>query len=1126
MVSRSDGAGVSPYSTGGGGTVLEHRYAAVILSSLLTGDSLDELGDPVLVPDAIKLQASAFSKVDDILITARPSQSDDDFQVCIGVRRDPDIVPSDDASVALIGSFLAEISERWLEIQAGRHRLVLAVAQRSVHGDEVARLAHIAAGRGPGEFRTEAAQSGPTNARVRARLDQLDRVVVKAAAARAIDATTVSAKELTWRLLSALRVQHIRLEDGDERDRTQAVNRLRRVAAEDSTRAAEEVLNRIEHLVGGWAPSAARVTEPMLRRDLAARLKPRFSSLMSGSEAAAPDPDALVRGPIAHLGLAKDFEEAQTLEERDPAAAADRYARIADTLESSGWIPFALALREQEAKAHHRAGDHTAGVAADVAMLASALPSGEVWRAVSVTRRLANEQIDAPDELIRAANALGDLAAYEHFHQVALDDVTASIDALRAGDSHCLLAATWFAEHAVGNGRGDLLRSRAASLSILADTVAHPDALLQARLRACLADADTTGTVWPTLIRSARADYPAPITALIMARHARYLASAGQGQAALDRYDDAIERAVRCGNHHDAAAWTEAHNLVRIRYGLERDKIGQAYPTAAALRAAGRGSALPEPFSARERALARLANNANPSETLQALTQYLRQATATASWLEEREANELLGCCHLDNGETATAIGLLISAGADKVLETLSTRLPEEPFPFLVPDDFPDQPRWWRHSTLTAVRAAADLIPDDHARTWVDAALREIADEQVVPFGTRSSRQAAFGAFACLIDASTGKQAERFLNLTARTLDSRTRRHRTIDESYAQVLIRIASHHSGLLQVEAVDRMCHGLLIDGSMANVALGLGEPALRLQPSVVSERCTAAAATGNVDAALALILAEAPADAARPLARTLLDRALGRTDGIDPDITASRAHAALLIGHLLPPTDRESFAQAMAARVRSDHHTAQQRQDALDALAVLAPYLSLEQRAHPLGAALEAAEGRLDGSAHDDLGSTSAFDRYQLTMGPATLRFHGVATAAYLAEGPPDTQRITELAFRLLSQAEGSAERLVTEALVHLPNNQYLLSVPMLAGHSSEWIRALAAHLWSTGENRASSADLGAYLAADRSPRVRCTLASRLPDSEDCDTLRETLRRDCRRSVRTAAASLAAK
>ena len=38
----------SSYSTRGGGVVLEHRYGALILSHLLTGDPVPELDDGVL----------------------------------------------------------------------------------------------------------------------------------------------------------------------------------------------------------------------------------------------------------------------------------------------------------------------------------------------------------------------------------------------------------------------------------------------------------------------------------------------------------------------------------------------------------------------------------------------------------------------------------------------------------------------------------------------------------------------------------------------------------------------------------------------------------------------------------------------------------------------------------------------------------------------------------------------------------------------------------------------------------------------------------------------------------------------------------------------------------------------
>jgi hypothetical protein len=77
LIQVSDGGGdsrgpkpASPHSTGGGGVVLEHPYGAVLLTSLLTGDPITNLGDNV-VPVRIAFQASAFSPVDDIVVAGR-----------------------------------------------------------------------------------------------------------------------------------------------------------------------------------------------------------------------------------------------------------------------------------------------------------------------------------------------------------------------------------------------------------------------------------------------------------------------------------------------------------------------------------------------------------------------------------------------------------------------------------------------------------------------------------------------------------------------------------------------------------------------------------------------------------------------------------------------------------------------------------------------------------------------------------------------------------------------------------------------------------------------------------------------------------------------------------------------
>ncbi|MDQ0943880.1 hypothetical protein [Streptomyces sp. V1I1] len=153
--------GVSPYSMGGGGTVLEHRYAAVLLSTLLTGSSLDELGDALIEPVEIRLQASQFSPVDDIMIIGRRQRGGDEFTVCVGVRRDPSFVPSHEPMVKLVGSYLREVTEHWGEVESGHRKLVLAAVDRSAHAFQVGALTRIANGKGWRHSETQPPAQGP-----------------------------------------------------------------------------------------------------------------------------------------------------------------------------------------------------------------------------------------------------------------------------------------------------------------------------------------------------------------------------------------------------------------------------------------------------------------------------------------------------------------------------------------------------------------------------------------------------------------------------------------------------------------------------------------------------------------------------------------------------------------------------------------------------------------------------------------------------------------------------------------------------------------------------------------------------------------------------------------------------
>ncbi|MFC7266742.1 hypothetical protein [Streptomyces lutosisoli] len=99
----------SPYSTGGGGVWLEHRYAATLVGALLTEDPISELGDDV-VPHSVRLQASYISPIDDVVVEGR-TRDDRVRRVSIGVRRDPDLTTSDEKSVPLVRSFLRVVTE-------------------------------------------------------------------------------------------------------------------------------------------------------------------------------------------------------------------------------------------------------------------------------------------------------------------------------------------------------------------------------------------------------------------------------------------------------------------------------------------------------------------------------------------------------------------------------------------------------------------------------------------------------------------------------------------------------------------------------------------------------------------------------------------------------------------------------------------------------------------------------------------------------------------------------------------------------------------------------------------------------------------------------------------------------
>jgi len=824
------------------------------------------------------------------------------------------------------------------------------------------------------------------------------------------------------------------------------------------------------------------------------------------SEAAAIASDAMVRGPVQHLGLQEDLEAARRLRKEQPAQAAREFQRLADALETAGFVAHALQIRRDQAVALHDAQETAAAVAVDLQVMAWELETGEPGLALSVIRRLEASEAEVPEPLIRAIEALGALASYEHDHDISLGEVANAVDALQDGDPGLASAFMMFAEYAVAEGRLSFITERAERFEAVAGA-ARAGSQEHARLRACLADAGV-GEPWEDFHYTIRTTWPPKLAALLMARHGRHLVKRQKATAALSRYADAIALATEEGAIDDVANWLQTQDLIRIRFGLTQPfSINEGYRRILTLRAAGDGgSVLPTGVRLRERALSRMQKR-QLADAAQAVGAYRSRSTVTADWSGEQEAEHLLGLLHQKVAQPEQALLHHLAAGDADELANVAKLLPEKSLDLPPDQNLIELADWYRVSAFRAAAATADLLPDDHARLWIDTALAELDLNRPTLPRAASAVQAAFAAVAALLSASTLEQAQRFLSHSGPLLDRKPGSHRRTDREHMQALIVIAHTHAPLREA-AIRSMCGALLCADHLAASILNRGVAALALAPDIVAEQCTPPAREGNTNAALALILVETNIVDAAPAARNQLPLP---PPGSDSEDQPRRDLSALaLLAAAVGPPERETLSDSLVAYALHREDAVFQRRDALHALAALAPHLDHNTRARHFTTAMDFARGHHDGSADDDL-PNEPFDRIRFNLGPTTLRPDGLLAAACLARPGQQSADVSACALEILQTHDGDRDTIV-RALFQLPWKDVHLEPTSLAIHSDHLIRLLAAGLWCEAEH--ANPVTGQVLAGDRNALVRQYMATHA----DKTHLRELLKADPRRSVRS--------
>lgn len=271
----------SPYATGGGGTVLEHRFGATVLAALLVGDPIPGLGDDFTV-ERVAFQASAESAVDDLVVTgvSKGDGTTEHRKLAIGVRHAPTIGSSDAKFVKLLRDCLVTQERHDVAFDNGSYRLSLVVAAHHVGAAELSELADLARKFGTSEeFHKTVTAPGRFSKELRSRLTLLEEATAAAQEGHT-ELPSRPTRDLCWRLLRSLWVHQCRLES-DDTDRTQCVQRLKSLV--ESAADADALFERLCKVAADCAIGGGVVDEGALRRLLAGRVRIARSRSYAGS---------------------------------------------------------------------------------------------------------------------------------------------------------------------------------------------------------------------------------------------------------------------------------------------------------------------------------------------------------------------------------------------------------------------------------------------------------------------------------------------------------------------------------------------------------------------------------------------------------------------------------------------------------------------------------------------------------------------------------------------------------------------------------------------------------------------------------------------------------------------------
>lgn len=1092
---------VSPAATGGAGTLFEYRVAAIVLTHLLCGTHPPGLLVPVV---GVGLQQRVRGHLlDDIVVYGEPPPSPlcTEYQV----KRSLTATAGDEAFLDVITQALYSLSDRREDVSSrGDLGLGLVADGHASALDQLAELTAFARGHATHKTFADVFAKGVVDEKVRARLRD-----VQAAVALAIKrgAPDLGGAELSAHaLLSAMHVWRPSAGEGGS-EFLAALDRLTPIAHSFDVTPID-LFGHLAGLAESWGPVAGVVDRDGVLRQLRRRglraAGPSGSALAGAGDKI--DVDAVVRGPIDSLDLQGEVAEAERLLSAGDAGAASKFESIVTRLESARFLPHATIMRRRQADALQVIGQHDDAVIMRVGMAWDGLDAVRPWDAAFALqdgrRPGVQESITAATERVRRVADVG--------VQVAkgddLDRFVTVFDESADNDPYLVRAAVFLCEEAVADAQSGLLLDRLQLLEAIASEASNKgDNLMRryaVRILMCLADASGQ---WTDLLRAVHRHYPRPIVAWLHARYARHLALSGDGAGAQEHYLEAIERACTEEMFDEAANWLYAWRTVLFWYDdFPRD---EQHPLAQALRPHAKPSTLPGSPHTAEHALRAMQDDDKPGAALQQVRRWRWQAVVRGQLTEEIEAAEMLGALLQRQGDAGDAIRCFVRAGSARAALAART-LPEEVA--RVDRAMLTSVPPCRAAAYSAADAAADLLTDDEAQAWGDAALAEVlaSDQPLRQFGP-SAGLSAFDLLAAVCDVLPDEQTEQLMRLVEPLIERPADHYKHTDEAVAKILLALAARRP-----DAVPLLMRALVADQRMATVVLSRAD-VLAANRDAVSQLLAPFAAT-NRYACLAIIRSGADPNPTLNLATTEVEQELAlRQHQPGHMLFYAGGPETAVLASVLSQDTRARFARTMLDRALDRREVTYSRWNDLGGLANIASHIDEDTQASVLPQVLEIARGQHDGGPADDsLGSTGTLSDLALTC------------AARLNPGPAQCVEIERIGMAYLRDPDDSAQWTICQALALLPSGNSRLDLQHRAVHPKAAPRALSAVRWAANP-AALPQDSAESLARDIDPRVRRALAQALRDRrrriEDGSVeIARILAADVRRSVRQLAPS----